>query len=144
MQHFLTARVFNLSEHGDWVQFLAGTRDFFFSKTSRLAMGLTDSAVYLVPGILSPEVKWPWHEANHSPLSSAVCNENHWTETSGSTHPVTLRHIPEDLIVNCRQMWHWTDVLSLVSSSVIKDAVFWKLCLLLSSVINMTSLCRGY
>jgi hypothetical protein len=44
---------------------------FLFSKASRLALGLTQPPIQLVPESISLGVKWLGQEADHSPLSSA-------------------------------------------------------------------------
>jgi hypothetical protein len=42
-----------------------------FSTLSRPALGPTEPRIQWVPGALSPEVKWPGREADHTPPSSA-------------------------------------------------------------------------
>jgi len=42
---------------------------------SRLALGPTQPPIQWVPGALSLGVKWPGHEADHLPLSSAKVKE---------------------------------------------------------------------
>jgi len=53
-------------------------------------MGPTQPPVQWVPGILSPEVKWQVHEADHLPLSSAKF-KNVWSYTS--VPPVHLHDV---------------------------------------------------
>jgi hypothetical protein len=48
--------------------------NFLFTSASRLAMGPTQPPIQWVPGAFSLGVKWPRHEANHSPPSSAKVN----------------------------------------------------------------------
>jgi hypothetical protein len=48
-----------------------GVKNFLFSKLSRSALGLTHFPVQWVPGALSPGVKQPRCEADHSPPASA-------------------------------------------------------------------------
>jgi hypothetical protein len=49
---------------------------------SRLALGPTQPPIQWVPGALSPGVKWPGHEADYSPPSSAeVKNAWHYMST---------------------------------------------------------------
>jgi hypothetical protein len=65
------------------VQFLAGARKGFslFTTMSRAATGPTHPPIHLIPGTLSPEIKWPWHEADHLPPSSALVTDT-WSYTS--------------------------------------------------------------
>jgi len=44
---------------------------FLFTTASIMALGPTQPPIQWVPGALSLEVKWPWHDADHSPPSSA-------------------------------------------------------------------------
>jgi hypothetical protein len=46
-------------------------KNFFFSKSSRPALGSTQPPIQWVPGALSPGVKRPGREADHSPPTSA-------------------------------------------------------------------------
>jgi hypothetical protein len=52
---------------GIGVQFSTGAWDFLLCTTSRPFVGLTLPPLQLVPGALSPGVKWQRQEANHSP-----------------------------------------------------------------------------
>jgi hypothetical protein len=57
----------------DWtsrVRFPA-VQDFLFTTASRPARGPTQHPILWAPGALSPEVKRPGREADHSPQSSA-------------------------------------------------------------------------
>jgi hypothetical protein len=54
---------------------------YVFDTTSRPALELTQPSIQWVPGVLSPELKWPYREADHSPLSSAEV-KNTWSYTS--------------------------------------------------------------
>jgi hypothetical protein len=45
---------------------------FLFTTASRMALGPIQPPIQWVPGALSLEIKWPGHEAYHSPPSSAV------------------------------------------------------------------------
>jgi hypothetical protein len=48
-------------------------QDFHFSMSSRPALGSTQPPIQWVPGSLSPGVKWPGREADHSlPASTEV------------------------------------------------------------------------
>jgi len=44
---------------------------FLFATTPRPALGPTQTSIQWVPGALTPGVKRPGREADHSPLSSA-------------------------------------------------------------------------
>jgi hypothetical protein len=48
---------------------------------SRLALGPTQCSIQWILGAVSPRVKWPGHEADHSSPSSAKVN-NAWSYTS--------------------------------------------------------------
>jgi hypothetical protein len=47
----------------------------------RPALGLTQSSIQWVLGALSPGIKWPGHEADHSPLTSTKVKKT-WVYTS--------------------------------------------------------------
>jgi hypothetical protein len=51
-------------------------KNFLFSTASRLTLGSTQPPIEWVPGILSPGVKQPGREANHSPPTSAQVKKN--------------------------------------------------------------------
>jgi hypothetical protein len=51
---------------------------FFFATASRPALGPTHHPLQWVPRVLTPRVKWPGREADHSSLSSAEA-KNAWT-----------------------------------------------------------------
>jgi hypothetical protein len=48
---------------------------FLFATTPRLVLGPTQPPIHWVPGDVSLEVKWPGHEADHSPPPSAEVKE---------------------------------------------------------------------
>jgi hypothetical protein len=48
---------------------------FLFIIISRIALGPTHTPIQWVKGALSLEIKWPGHEADHSPPSSADVKE---------------------------------------------------------------------
>jgi len=48
---------------------------FLFTTTSRMALGPTQPPPQWIPGALSLGIKWPGHEANHSPPSSTEVKE---------------------------------------------------------------------
>jgi hypothetical protein len=60
---------------------------FLFTTMSRTVLGPTQPPIQWVPGALSLGVKWPGHEADHSPPSSAEV-KNAWSCTS--TPPICL------------------------------------------------------
>jgi hypothetical protein len=75
-------------------------KNFLFSTSSRLALGSTQPAIQWVPGALSPGVKRPGREADHSPSACAEVNKM-WIYTStppyafmGQLHllPCRLKH----------------------------------------------------
>ena len=59
---------------------LRGKRSIFF-KSPCLALGPSQLYIRLVPGAVSPDVKQPVHEADHSCPSSAEV-KNEWRYTS--------------------------------------------------------------
>jgi hypothetical protein len=60
---------------------------FLFTIASRTALGSTQPPIQWVPGALSLGVKWPGHEANHSPPSSSEA-KNEWRSTSTPQYAV--------------------------------------------------------
>jgi hypothetical protein len=56
-------------------------KNVLFSKSSRPAVRSTKPPIQWVPGLLSPEVKRPGREVNHSPPTSAEVKKM-WTYTS--------------------------------------------------------------
>jgi hypothetical protein len=56
-------------------------KNFLFSKSSTPALGSTQPPIQWVPGVLSPGVKQPGREANHSPPASAEVKKM-WIYTS--------------------------------------------------------------
>jgi hypothetical protein len=56
-------------------------KNFFFSMSSRSALVSTQPPIQWVPGTISPGVKWPWREADHSPPTSAEVKKM-WIYTS--------------------------------------------------------------
>jgi hypothetical protein len=52
-------------------------KNFLFSVLSRLALGLTQPTIQRVPGALSPGVKMPGYEADHSPPTNAEVKKMH-------------------------------------------------------------------
>jgi hypothetical protein len=57
------------------VQFLTEARFFLYFTTFRLSLGSNQSPIQWVPGVISPGIKCPEHEADHSyPFSAEVKN----------------------------------------------------------------------
>jgi hypothetical protein len=52
-----------------------------FATASRLALGPTQQPIQWVPGALFLGVKWPVHEADHSPSSTAEFENSSYTST---------------------------------------------------------------
>jgi hypothetical protein len=61
-----------------------GKQIFLYSKASRTALGLTQPPSQWVPGAISPRLKRPGREADHSPPPSASVN-------NGGAIPTLLR-----------------------------------------------------
>jgi hypothetical protein len=61
-----------------------------FTTASRTALGPTQPPIHWVPGALSPGVKHPGHEADHSPPSSSEV-KNAWSYIS--TPPIRLHGV---------------------------------------------------
>jgi hypothetical protein len=70
-----------------WISSPGGDKNFLFSMSSRSALGSTQPPIKWVQGPLSPGVKRPELEADHSPLTSAKV-KNTWIYTS--TPPIRL------------------------------------------------------
>jgi hypothetical protein len=66
------------------MQFLAETADFLFFTASRPTVGPTQS-IQRVLRALSPRVKQPAHEADHSPPTNAEVNAQSYTSTAPYT-----------------------------------------------------------
>jgi hypothetical protein len=64
-----------------------GGKNFHFSIMSRPALRPTQPPIQWVPGTLSPELKWPGREADHSPPTNAEVQKT-WAYTS--TPPYVL------------------------------------------------------
>jgi hypothetical protein len=79
-----TATDYRLDDRGIGVQVPVGSRIF---STSRLVLGSTQPPIQWVLGALSPGVKRPGREADHSPPTSAEVKKM-WTYTS--TPPYTF------------------------------------------------------
>jgi hypothetical protein len=56
-------------------------KNFYFCMSSRKALGSTEPPIQWVQGALSPEVKQPGRESNHSPPNSAEVKKM-WIYTS--------------------------------------------------------------
>jgi hypothetical protein len=64
------ATSYGLDDRGDRSSRPGRVKNFLFSKSSRLALGSTQPPIQWVPGALSPWVKRPGREADHSPATS--------------------------------------------------------------------------
>jgi hypothetical protein len=53
------------------VRLPSGASFFLYPTASKLALGPTQLHIRLILGALSPGIKWPGHEADHSRASSA-------------------------------------------------------------------------
>jgi hypothetical protein len=60
-------------------------KNFLFSTSSKPALGFTQPPIQRVPGAVSPGVKLPWREADHSPPASAKVKKM-WIYTSTRIH----------------------------------------------------------
>jgi hypothetical protein len=61
---------YGLDEKGGRISSPGRMKNFLFSTSSRPALGLTQPPIQWVPGALSPGVKQPGCEADHSPPTS--------------------------------------------------------------------------
>jgi hypothetical protein len=61
-------------------------KNFLFSTSSRTALGPAEPPIQRVPETLSPGVKWPGREADHSPPTSAEVKKM-WVYTSTPPTP---------------------------------------------------------
>jgi hypothetical protein len=70
-------KIFTISERIGVLGFDSqlGLGIFLFTTTSRMALGSTHPPLQWVQGALSLAVKWPGHEAEHSPPSSTKIKE---------------------------------------------------------------------
>jgi hypothetical protein len=66
---------YGLDDWGSRVQFLVGAGVFLFTTMSRMALEPTQLPIQGVQEAFSLGVKWPGHEADHSPPSSAKVKE---------------------------------------------------------------------
>jgi hypothetical protein len=76
--------------HDLWFKSRQEMRIFLFTTASRPALGPTKPLIQWVTRALSPGVKRPWREADHSPPSSAEV-KNAWSYTS--TPPIRLHGV---------------------------------------------------
>jgi hypothetical protein len=82
-------------DQGIGVQVSVGGENFHFSVSSRPALGSTQPPIQWVPGALSPRVKWPGSEADHSPPTIAEVSKTWvYTSTRRSQWPRGLRREP--------------------------------------------------
>jgi hypothetical protein len=89
---------YGLDDRGVGVRVPVRGKNFLFSKSSRLFLVSTHPPIEWVTGVLSPEVKGPGREADHSPVTSANIKET-WICTS--THPFAY-------MVYCSLLSTWT------------------------------------
>jgi hypothetical protein len=72
---------YGLDDQGFGVPGPVGSKNFQFSMSSRPALGSTLPPIQWVPGALSPGIKRPGREANHSPPAIAEVKKM-WIYTS--------------------------------------------------------------
>jgi hypothetical protein len=67
-------------------------KNFLFSMSSRPVLGSTQPPNQWVPGVLSPGVKRPWREAEHSPptIAEVKKNINLYNDSPMRLHSVAL------------------------------------------------------
>jgi hypothetical protein len=65
----------------------------FFSETSRPALGPIQLPTQCMPGAPFLGVKWPEHEAHHSPASCATV-KNEWSYAFMGTNSNSIHNIP--------------------------------------------------
>jgi hypothetical protein len=78
---------YGLNDRGSRVQFPTGAGNSSLYHRIQNGSGAHPASYTMVTGVLSPGVKWPWREADHSPPSSAEV-KNAWSYTS--TRPIRL------------------------------------------------------
>jgi hypothetical protein len=76
---------YGLDDQGVGVELPGGGKNFHFSTSSRPALGSTQPPIQWVPGPLSPGVKRPGREADHSPPTSAEVKKM-WIYTSTTAY----------------------------------------------------------
>ena len=79
--------------YGIWI--LEGTRDFYFSKISRLTVGFTQLPVHWVSGVIFVGIKQVGREADHSsPSTAEVKNEWSYASAPQCLHGIHRCHFP--------------------------------------------------
>jgi hypothetical protein len=66
---------YGLDDQGSRFDSWQGLGIFFLTTVFRMALGPTQPPIQWVPGTLSLGIKWPGHEADHSPPSSVEVKE---------------------------------------------------------------------
>jgi hypothetical protein len=72
---------YGLGDRGVRALVLVGARIFYISMLSRLGLEPTQPPIKWISGALSPGVKWPRRQADHSPPTSAKVKKM-WVYTS--------------------------------------------------------------
>jgi hypothetical protein len=70
-------------------------KNFYFSMSSRLALGPAEPPIQWIPGTLSPSVKWQGREADHSPPIGAEVKKT-WIYTSASSYVFMAQCLVKD------------------------------------------------
>jgi hypothetical protein len=93
-------------------------KNFLFSKSSRPALRSTQPPIQWVPGALSPGVKWPRREVDHSPPTSAEVKKIWiYTSTPIRLHGVVLNYLSTGTTLPLPLYSLWLcEMLSLVSN----------------------------
>jgi hypothetical protein len=82
-----------------------GNNIFLFFTVSRLAMWPTQSPIQWVQGGFCPRTKWPGHETEHSPSSSAKVKNGRANSLNTGTILLFYLHYDTPLNYICVYMW---------------------------------------
>jgi hypothetical protein len=74
-----------------WSSSPSGVKYFLFSMLSRLALRPTEHPIQWVPGALSPGIKQPGREADHSP--STIAQVKMWIYTSAPPYTSMAQYL---------------------------------------------------